>query len=96
MKDPLNPEIADLQSKVENFAQALAEHFDAVQILCSRVNPDGSCQTGMLYTGVGNWYARRGMAADFLETDNARTNAHALSAVMVKSAPEGGDEWGDS
>lgn len=48
-------------------AAQLAEHFDATVILASRLLPDGSTQ--LYVAGQGNWYARMGMAQDFV--DNA-------------------------
>lgn len=51
---------------IERLAARLAEHYDAVQILVSNCEHDG---TRYLARGHGNWYARTGMAREFLKTD---------------------------
>ena len=44
----------------------LGEHFDAVQILATVSDGDG---TERSFKGSGNWYARQGMAHDFINAD---------------------------
>ncbi len=54
----------------------LAEHFDAIQILASRVREEGD--TLRVWWGSGNWYARQGMAQEFIHTEQAREIAQAI------------------
>lgn len=58
---------------IQKVATELGEHFDAVQILVSW-NEESS--TMMEASGAGNWYARQGMAREFLNKDQAQTIAH--------------------
>lgn len=66
-----------LQAKVDS----LMEHFDSVQILVSFRSPkDGG--TAYLARGGGNWYARQGMAHEFINADRAQIEAHELSKIL--------------
>lgn len=55
-------------------AQDLSEHFDAVQILAS-FKADEDDEWAMEYNGSGNWYARRGMMQEVLQSDEAMVQA---------------------
>lgn len=63
------PDPAEMLSK---HSAMLAEHFDSVLLLTSRLNPDGT--TTMHVDGSGNWYARVGMAREFLIQDKNFTS----------------------
>jgi hypothetical protein len=63
----------------------IAEHFDCVQILVSRTNPDGNTET--VFMGSGNWYARKGMADELLKKDLAGTFREMLHP------DDDGDDW---
>jgi len=67
---------------VEECNAKLGEHFDAVQILVSW-NEEG--RTNMYKLGSGNWYARQGMAHDFINTDVAQEYAHQLGQQIRKT-----------
>lgn len=69
----------EMQVIVDRHCHQLIEHFDAVQILVSLPDEGG---TGSIYSGRGNWYARQGMAQDFVKQDQARTAAHEISKVI--------------
>lgn len=56
----------ELSKIVEDAALALGEHFEAVQILVSNCDSDG---TAVMRRGVGNFYARVGMAQEFIDLD---------------------------
>jgi hypothetical protein len=58
---------------VDFHISALLEHFDAVQILASRSDHEG---THDVMRGGGNWYACQGMAHDFITRDRAQSEAH--------------------
>lgn len=70
---------------VRQHVQALREHFDCVQILVSHVTDRG---TEDIFDGNGNWYARQGMAREFLNRDQAVTDAHELSKTLNKSTDD--------
>ncbi len=58
----------------------LREHFDAVQILASFENDEpgeNKGNTEMHVSGGGNWYARVGMAASFIERDREMDRCNA-------------------
>lgn len=58
---------------------ALSEFFDTVQILVSNTTDIG---TEHVFLGCGNWFARQGMAHDFINKDRAQTEAHELAGVI--------------
>jgi hypothetical protein len=59
----------ELGKLVEDTAKALGEHFESVEILAC--NSDGEGST-CIKRGAGNFYARLGMAREFLQEDEAR------------------------
>lgn len=69
-----------LSKIVEDAASALGEHFEAVQILVSNSDSEG---TGGVSRGVGNFYARLGMAHEFIEKDS-----NEMLASMIKKDDE--------
>jgi hypothetical protein len=69
----------EAQKFLHKFVSQLAEHFDCVQILVSSVEPDGG--TVSHFNGSGNWYARRAMCQEFIETDQAKTMAQITKEV---------------
>ena len=67
---------------VMNAANRLAEHFDSVQILVTRMS-EGN--TRFIHRGVGNWYARRGMAHAFIQEG---ISEDAAEKIAEKLKPE--------
>lgn len=57
-------------------AARLSEHFDAVLILASYMESDGTWAA--LSAGEGNWYARQGMASRFIEQPRAEEIANEI------------------
>lgn len=74
---------------VERHVAALAEHFEAVQIL---VSTHGGEATDYVFRGGGNAFARRGMAQVFLEQDVASINAAEIASAL-DPPPDEGEEW---
>ena len=58
-------------------AARLSEHFDAVLILASYMETDGTWAA--IQAGEGNWYARQGMAARFVEQPRAEDIANEIA-----------------
>lgn len=58
----------EAEQMLERIASELGEHFDAVQIMAS-FNEEG--QSIGMRQGVGNWYARVGMAREMVLFDEA-------------------------
>jgi hypothetical protein len=51
---------------ISKYCDLLAEHFDTVEIFCTRVQQDGTGDTVVLNLGCGNWYARYGQIREWL------------------------------
>lgn len=62
----------EIQEVINDALQKLGEHANAIQILVSW-NENGG--TFIKSKGCGNWYARQGMAHQFINTDIAQENA---------------------
>ena len=58
-------------------AARLSEHFDAVLVVASYMEPDGTWTA--VSSGEGNWYARQGMAAQFVEQAKAEGIANEIA-----------------
>jgi hypothetical protein len=71
-------------------AEALGEHFDAVQILVSRMVPERG-GTERFTAGSGNWFARQGMAHAFINSDEADTIAHEIGKKL--DPPDDAESW---
>ena len=69
-----NTEKDRLYEQLVKTSNALAEHFESVQILVSYVDTQNN--TVSMYAGSGNWHARQHMAQDFIQKSDARTKAH--------------------
>lgn len=87
MTPDISPE--EQEGLVQRHIDALMEHFEAVQIMVSSTVPDG---TSNIFKGGGNWFARQGMAHDFIRQDKARTDAREISKV-IEPPKDTGEEW---
>lgn len=57
----------------------LGEHFEAAQLMVTwREGED----TSRLYSGTGNWYARMGLAQEFISNDKSCDLAHELGQTI--------------
>lgn len=63
---------------VQKCLETISEHFDCVQLLVSREIGDFS-GTERIFIGRGNWFARKGMAKDFLDMDNQIESAREIA-----------------
>lgn len=77
----------DAEKLLEQFAAKIGEHFDCVQVLVSWTE---NGHTKGLKKGVGNWYARQGLAHEFINEDVAQENARQLSEALE---PPPDDTW---
>lgn len=81
------------RDQIDEFIEAktreLGEHFDAVQILVSW-NEESKCFNR--YSGSGNWFARQGMAHDFINQDLAQENAKQISE-KINPPTDDGEAW---
>lgn len=76
---------AEAEELIQRTAAQLGEHFDAVQIMVSW-NQD--CTTAAAYRGVGNWYARQGMAHEFINTDQAQIQGREVARALPRPPEE--------
>lgn len=58
---------------LDQFLPKLMEHCDCVQVLVSFPSETGG--TAHNFQGAGNWFARQGMAREFVNMDQAQTFA---------------------
>lgn len=81
MSDQSHPKNADIEAAkvLEDCLHRLGEHFDAVQILATRVQEGW---TQRCVRGTGNFYARLGMAHEFIQEDAARESAKQISKEL--------------
>ena len=86
MNSDLSPD--DMQEIVHAHVTRLMEHFDAVQVLVSVCTDKG---TESVFLGEGNWFARQGMAHDFITKDKATIEANELSKVLPRQGNADGE-----
>lgn len=79
----------ELREFIEKKVAEIHEHCDAVQVLVSW-NEEGV--TRDLFSGAGNWYARQGMAREFVIRNKAQEFARQIKDSQPPPATEG-DEW---
>lgn len=70
----------DIDKLVSDTAAKLGEHFEAVQIMVTWPADEGG--TKSLMRGTGNWYARQGMAQEFIGRDRAQEQAHEIARQL--------------
>lgn len=73
---------AEAERILESAVEKLGEHFDAVQIFGTWCD-EGS--TKFLPRGSGNWYARQGMAHEFINRDISGDAAEQIAAKLKES-----------
>lgn len=64
----------------------LKEHFDSVQILATW---DEEGETRVMRPGFGNWYARQGMAQEFVEMDRCQAIASEVAGMVMTEMDAG-------
>lgn len=79
---------AKAQEILERAATQLGEHFDAVQILATWSEAG---VTHSIPRGAGNWYARQGMAHEFINQDVAQENAKQIADRIAR--PDDDGDW---
>jgi hypothetical protein len=75
-----------LNGLLDEKLREISEYFDAVQILGTFVDDDGD--TIRVTRGFGNWYARQGVAREFLDMEAAQTTAYEIAKVLPGSNEE--------
>jgi hypothetical protein len=78
----------EVEKYLEEMAAKIGEHFGAVQIMVSWLDDKG--RTSGCKKGVGDWYARQGMAHEFINEDVAFENAR---QIAQKLEPPPDDSW---
>jgi hypothetical protein len=67
-------------TELERHAAELSELYDSVQIFATGLNSDGT--TFSHKRGQGNWYARQGMAHEFIQENIAADTADKLAEKL--------------
>ena len=80
----------EMEKLLETSISVLMEHFEAVQILVSRSTPE---ETQSIFSGRGNWFARQGMAREFITENESRTMANELSETI--NSDNSGESWNE-
>lgn len=83
----MSPE--ERRAEIEMCVHRLMEFADCIQVLASYTDSEG---THSCYLGAGNWFARTGMAHDFLERDESQTAANAVKPFL-QPPPDDGETW---
>jgi len=65
--------------RLQEILTELSEHFDCVQVMLSFCEEGG---TTLKQFGRGNWYARQGMAHEFINSDIAIDNANQIAKKL--------------
>lgn len=78
----------DAENMLDAIASRIGEHFDHVQILATW-NDSGISKN--LYRGTGNWFARQGMAHDFIQQDISQESATQISNALKE--PPDNEQW---
>lgn len=65
--------------RVQDACQVLIEHFDTVQIFCTRHEPEVENGTINVNYGEGNWFARYGLVHEWMTRQDERTRQHIRS-----------------
>lgn len=78
-----------LERMLDDVCARLVEHGDAVQVMMTW-NEDGA--TKRLFRGAGNWYARQGMAHEFITAD-ANQDAAEQIADRLNGDEGPSEEW---
>lgn len=66
---------------LQQMVTQLSERFDVVQIFVSRQDGTGTTARAI---GRGNWYARKGMAQEFVDKDFAQE----IAVAIKRTKPE--------
>lgn len=62
---------------IDNAVERIGEHFDTVQVMVSRYSGETGT-TEYSYHGVGCWFARQGLARNFVKNEDARRISGAI------------------
>jgi hypothetical protein len=79
----MNTSDANLSELADSCVARLLEHCDAVQIMMTG-SRNGGDQCWSLARGGGNWYARQGLAHEFITSDVAMENARQIGMVLPR------------
>lgn len=71
---------AEKLAVLERHVNELAEIYDHIQIMGTWLRPDNT--TASHKRGSGNWYARLGMAREFLSDNEAENTAAAIASKL--------------
>ena len=82
----------EAEKLLDGVLSQLIEHFEGVQILATRMAPEGQ-GTERFFMGAGNWYARQGLAHAFIKTDEAQTLASEIGEKLDPPPSDESESW---
>lgn len=71
--------VEELINLIDGHLRELGEHLDHVQVLATWSEEGASYN---IYRGTGNWFARQGMAQNFIQLDIAQDSAVKLAEII--------------
>jgi len=69
--------VKDEDNLIKIHVNQLSEHFDSVQIFCTKRTTDGSNDTAAFAQGTGDWYARVGHVQEWIVDNDQRIRNNA-------------------
>lgn len=81
---------ADAEKLLTDTLVKLGEHFDACQIM---VTWNEQSQSMALHRGSGNWYARQGLAHEFIGLDRAQEIGNQVARQIPQPPPDDSETW---
>lgn len=76
---------SEVRQLCERLSMELSEHVEHVQVM---VSWNEEALTHRVFYGSGNWYARQGLAHEFIQKDIAQTNADEIASKLEKPDDE--------
>lgn len=73
----------EIRALLDKHNNILSEHFDCVQIMVSWLNPNN--ETESMTRGSGNWYARQGLAREFINKSQADNIGESVAEHLPES-----------
>lgn len=72
---------AQLSTMLEEVSSRFGEHFDSFQIMATTTESEG---TRSWFRGSGNWFARQGLAHEFIGREQAELTGQGVAIQLRK------------
>lgn len=81
LRQMTNPEAKNLGALCDEVLLRLGEHFDSVQIMATTTEHEG---TRTWFRGSGNWFARQGLAHEFINREQAQLTGKGVAIELKR------------